>query len=69
MSTGTCTVHSWSDGADEDGSEDESARRVNHKLEADPAYYAPSAGRRSARAGLRSRVVARADSDDELADW
>jgi len=40
MSTGTCTLHSWNDGAEEDEAEPKMGLRVNQKLEQDPALYA-----------------------------
>ncbi|KAF4630590.1 hypothetical protein G7Y89_g7547 [Cudoniella acicularis] len=45
MSTGTCTVHSWNDGAEDDEAEPKMGLRVNQKLEVDPAFY-PSPERR-----------------------
>jgi len=39
MSTGTCTVHSWNDGAEEDEAEPKMGYRVNPKLEPDPSLY------------------------------
>jgi WD repeat-containing protein 23 len=39
MSTGTCTVHSWNDGAEEDEAEPKMGLRVNQKLETDPSFY------------------------------
>jgi WD repeat-containing protein 23 len=55
MSTGTCTVHSWNDGAEEDEAEPKMGLRVNQKLEVDPALYAAAPGRRvpSRLRGLR----------------
>lgn len=42
MGTGTCTVHSWSDGADEDEADPQMGLRVGPLLNADPALYAQS---------------------------
>jgi len=39
MSTGTCTLHSWNDGAEEDEAEPKIGLRVNQTLEMDPSYY------------------------------
>jgi len=39
MSTGTCTIHSWNDGADEDEAEPKMGARVDQKLESDPTFY------------------------------
>jgi WD repeat-containing protein 23 len=47
MSTGTCTVHSWNDGAEEDEAEPKMGLRVNQKLEVDPALYAADLERRA----------------------
>ena len=68
MSTGTCSIHSWEDGAADDDS-DKFAKRVNHRLDADPTYYNLTTDGRSRRAGLRSRAVVRVDSDDEPDTW
>lgn len=40
MSTGTCTVHSWNDGAEEDEAEPKMGYRVDRTLHPDPALYA-----------------------------
>jgi DDB1- and CUL4-associated factor 11 len=73
MSTGTCSVHSWNDGVEEDESELPVGRRVNHKLEEDPRYYAQptrNAPGLTRRAGLRSQAVAMAESEeDEESGW
>ncbi|RDL36066.1 Uncharacterized protein BP5553_06678 [Venustampulla echinocandica] len=37
MSTGTCSVHSWNDGAEDDEAEPRMGMSVNEKLEPDPA--------------------------------
>jgi len=47
MSTGTCTVHSWNDGGEEDEAEPKMGYRVNHKLVADPSLYSNSTGNRA----------------------
>ena len=68
MSTGTCTVHSWNDGAEEDEAEPKMGLRVNQKLEVDSTLYASPASeqptRRRARVlrGLRALVP---EDDDE----
>ncbi|KAG9240177.1 WD40-repeat-containing domain protein [Calycina marina] len=53
MSTGTCTVHSWNDGAEKDEADPKMGYRVNQKLEVDPALYGATPdmgpGRMSAR--------------------
>ena len=68
MSTGTCTVHSWNDGAEEDEAEPKMGLRVNQKLDMDPSFYA-SPQSRPTRRSLRTRglraVYAGADDDDD----
>lgn len=62
MSTGTCTVHSWNDGAEEDEAEPKMGLRVNQKLEVDPLLYAsppsvnPTRRRPRVLRGLRALV-------------
>lgn len=58
MSTGTCTVHSWNDGAEEDEAEPKMGLRVNERLEADRELYGTSPEiRRSVRLrGLRAYI-------------
>jgi WD repeat-containing protein 23 len=51
MSTGTCTAHSWNDGAKDDDAEPKMGVRVNEKLEHDPEFYA-----RSSTRFMRSRM-------------
>ena len=71
MSTGTCTVHSWNDGAEEDEAEPKMGLRVNQKLEVDPALYAPPVGEQPARRrprvlrSLRALVPEEEDDEDE----
>lgn len=66
MSTGTCTTHSWNDGAEEDEGEPKMGLRVNQRLEANHQLY--GSGHRQTR--MRSRRVA-ADDDDDVtpSDW
>jgi hypothetical protein len=65
MATGTCTVHSWNDGAEEDEAEPKMGLRVDQKLEADPALYgaAPVGGFRAV-----PRIDYDFDSEDEDED-
>lgn len=52
MSTGTVTVHSWNDGAEDDEAEPKMGIRVNDRLIDDPSYYHSARGnlgRRSER--------------------
>lgn len=76
MSTGTCTVHTWNDGARDDESDLLMGSRVNHQLVSDPAYYSRSSGRTrgGATAGsrLQSQRVGRTmdeDESEEEAQW
>ncbi|KAI6711039.1 WD domain-containing protein [Diplocarpon mali] len=39
MSSGTCTVHSWNDGAEDDEAEPKMGLRVDRKLRPNPAFY------------------------------
>lgn len=65
-STGTCTVHSWNDGAEEDEAEPKMGLRVNQKLEVDPALYASAPERRSTRLrGFRELRAAFFTEDDD----
>jgi WD repeat-containing protein 23 len=50
MSTGTCTVHSWNDGAEDDEAEPGMGLRVDQKLNVNPDFYrAQEPPRRSLR--------------------
>lgn len=73
MSTGTCTTHSWNDGADEDEANPKMGLRVNERLEYDETLY-ENLGQRSRRpslfrARLRSQRVAAAGGNDEEESW
>lgn len=39
MSTGTCTAHSWNDGAEDDEGEPKMGLRVDQRLEIDDGLY------------------------------
>ncbi|RDW77419.1 hypothetical protein BP6252_05472 [Coleophoma cylindrospora] len=58
MSTGTCTVHSWNDGAKEDEAEPKMGLRVNQKLERDPNFYEDESPRRMTPS-LRAQALRR----------
>lgn len=67
MSTGTCTTHSWNDGAEEDEGEPKMGLRVNQRLEEDKDLYdqpRPSGRMSQFRSRLRGRMV-RATDDNE----
>lgn len=62
MSTGTCTTHSWNDGAEDD----EMGLRVNERLEVDDDLYERTRCSTGVyRSGIRSRRVRAADDDDD----
>ncbi|KAI9825987.1 MAG: hypothetical protein M1819_007488 [Sarea resinae] len=65
MSSGTCTLHTWNDGLDEDEAEPEMGVRVDQKLEHDQNIYENI--RMGERTRLRSRR-ARMDEDSD-SDW
>lgn len=74
MSTGTCTLHSWNDGADDDEGEPKMGMRVDERLEYDEDLYdnargASGTSRPFARSRLRSRRVAAVDDDDDQDGW
>ncbi|KAL8763863.1 MAG: hypothetical protein Q9184_000459 [Pyrenodesmia sp. 2 TL-2023] len=67
LSTGTCTTHSWNDGAEEDEGEPKMGLRVNQRLEEDKDLYdrPQQPGRISQfRSRLRGQLVRAADDDD-----
>jgi DDB1- and CUL4-associated factor 11 len=69
MSTGTCTTHSWNDGAEEDEADWGMGLRVNEQLQNHEDLFENSRlrnGRTSLfRAGLRSSQVSGRDNVDE----
>ena len=67
MSTGTCTVHSWNDGAEDDEAEPKMGLKVDERLKHDPDLYrSPDERRPSARAArLRAQLGLRAYMADE----
>ena len=77
MSTGTCTTHSWIDGAEDDEGEPKMGLRVDQRLEMDDDLYDNPRSLRDGRlmnnyrAGLRSQRVAATneDADDEEHHW
>ena len=73
MSTGTCTTHSWNDGAEDDEGEPKMGLRVDQRLEVDDDLYDNSRLRdrqaRGPRTRLRSRRVAADDDDDTPSPW
>lgn len=72
MSTGTCTTHSWNDGAEDDEGEPKMGVRVNHRLEEDKDLYDHSqqGGRISRfRSRLRAQMVRAADDDNDDEGW
>ena len=73
MSTGTCTVHSWNDGAADDEGEPKMGMRVDERLEYEEDLSdSPRTGgtgttgtRSFMRSRLRSRRVGALEIDDE----
>lgn len=71
MSTGTCTIHTWNDGASDDEGEPKMGQRVTQTLKRDDALYGRQSNRISQqRSRVRSRRVAVPgdDDDDQEAD-
>ncbi len=70
MTQGTCTVHTWNDGLDEDEAEPKMGLRVDAKLNHDRKYYDADHGTQPitrsqyARTRLRRRLLSE-DEDDE----
>lgn len=77
MSTGTCTTHSWNDGAEDDEGEPKMGLRVDQRLEMDDDLYDSPRPLRDGRlmnhyrARLRSQRVAATndDADDDESPW
>ena len=77
MSTGTCTTHSWNDGAEDDEGEPRMGLRVDQRLEMDEGLYDNRSSLRDGRpmtpyrARLRSQRVAATneDADDGENHW
>ena len=71
MSTGTCTTHSWNDGAKDDEAEPKMGLRVNERLEHDDDLYGNTRSKYNRpsqfRTRLRSQRVAATAEEDE--DW
>lgn len=70
MSTGTCTTHSWNDGAEDDEGEPKMGLRVDQRLEVDEDFYdnsrlrdGPLTGHHRTR--LRSRHIPAANGNDD----
>jgi WD repeat-containing protein 23 len=64
MENGTCSIHSWNDGAEEDEAEPKMGLRVNPKLEVDPEFYAEVPPTRSSRRIRGARRGVRIFQDD-----
>ena len=77
MSTGTCTTHSWNDGAEDDEGEPKMGLRVDQRLEMDDDLYDNPRSLRDGRlmnhyrARLTSQRVASTneDADDDENHW
>ncbi|KAF3390476.1 hypothetical protein F1880_009161 [Penicillium rolfsii] len=74
LSSGTCTIHSWNDGANDDEGDPPMGRSYDHKLRPLPEFNRyqenppPSRVYRRTRRPLRSRPVARLDTDENEED-
>lgn len=72
LSNGTCTVHSWNDGAEDDEAEPKMGLRVNEKLEADPDYHRSAGLSRQERLDRQRMRFAHGhpdtDGEDDLSD-
>ena len=77
MSTGTCTTHSWNDGAEDDEGEPKMGLRVDQRLEMDDDLYDDPRSLRDGRlmnhyrARLRSHRVAATNeaAEDDGSHW
>lgn len=69
MSTGTCTTHSWNDGAEDDDADPKMGLRVDERLELNDDLYGNPRSRYSRPSQFRTRVrsqrVVVATEDDE----
>ncbi|KAI4165162.1 MAG: hypothetical protein LQ342_001030 [Letrouitia transgressa] len=69
MSTGTCTTHSWNDGAEEDEGDPKMGLRVDQRLEENKKLHNNprhvSQGQSRPRTRLRRRRIAASDDGDE----
>lgn len=68
MSSGTCSIHSWNEGTEDDESGISMGRRVNHQLEPQrQSLNNPNRMSMPRRRGLRSQAVNRQGGEDEEA--
>jgi len=68
MGLGTCTVHTWNDGMEDDEAEPKMGARVTGKLEHDQRFYGPAEQPQNMsqfrRARLRNRMGLFADEGE-----
>lgn len=64
-SLGTCTVHTWNDGMEEDEGDPAMGQRVNARLEHDPELYGTTEGSRRGTSIFSRRMRSRRADDDE----
>jgi len=64
MTQGTCTVHSWNDGLEEDEAEPRMGHRVDTELNPNPRLYERPADPRGFRRVQPLRGVARRANED-----
>ena len=73
MSTGTCTTHSWNDGAEDDEGDPKMGLRVDERLQIDDELYDDSRLRNresiGSRTRLRSRRIAADGEDGTPSPW
>ena len=73
MSTGTCTTHSWNDGASDDEGDPKMGLRVDQQLKHDESLYNNSRSRNGRisqfRRGLRAQRVPSTDEDVDEEPW
>ena len=67
---GTCTIHSWNDGVEDDEAEPKMGRRVDQQLQGNDSFHSDAkADERIAGSSLRSRLrrrnIASLINDDE----
>ena len=69
MSTGTCTTHSWNDGAEDDEGEPKMGLRVDQRLEMDDDLYDNPRPLRDERLMSQRVAATNEDADDDESPW
>lgn len=65
MRTGTCTVHTWNDGLDEDEGSPAMGNRVNAQLGRETRFYEEEREHRGATARRQAMMRARRTAEDD----